>query len=86
MRGGKLLQQYGARSRDLIEVHLALADKASALDRQLAEGVGVVAELGGALKQRDAEVAALCDQVNTERRLNGDTGDPACRGEQLFTT
>ena len=58
-----------------------LADKASALDRQLAEGVGVVAELGGALKQRDAEVAALCDQVNTERRLNGDTGDPACRGE-----
>ena len=58
-----------------------LADIASALDRQLAEGVGVVAELGGALKQRDAEVAALCDQVNTERRLNGDTGDPACRGE-----
>ncbi|MGF6212316.1 hypothetical protein [Comamonas sp. 4034] len=61
-----------------------LADKASALDRQLVEGVGVVAELGGALKQRDAEVAALCDQVNTERRLNGDAGDQACRveGEQ----
>lgn len=58
-----------------------LADKASALDRQLAEGVGVVAELGGALKQRDAEVAALCDQVDIERRLNGDAGDQACRGE-----
>ena len=55
-----------------------LADKASALDRQLAEGVGVVAELGGALKQRDAEVAALCDQVNIERSLNGDAGEQAC--------
>ncbi|MBB6578482.1 hypothetical protein HNP33_002564 [Comamonas odontotermitis] len=58
-----------------------LADKASALDRQLAEGVGVVAELGGALKQRDAEVAALCDQVSIERGLNGDAGDRACRGQ-----
>ena len=55
-----------------------LADKASALDRQLAEGVGVVAELGGALKQRDAEVAALCDQVNIERRLSGDDSNQAC--------
>ena len=57
-----------------------LADKASALDASLAEGVGVVAELGGALKQRDAEVAALCDQVNIERRLSGDAGDQACSG------
>ncbi len=57
-----------------------LADIASALDRQLAEGVGVVAELGGALKQRDAEVAALCDQVNIERGLNGDADDQACSG------
>ncbi|UBB15769.1 hypothetical protein [Comamonas odontotermitis] len=56
----------------------ALADKASALDRQLAEGIGVVAELGGALKQRDAEVAALCDQVNIECGLNADVGDRAC--------
>ena len=55
-----------------------LADKASALDASLAEGVGVVAELGGALKQRDAEVAALCDQVNIERRLNGDVSRLAC--------
>ena len=55
-----------------------LADIASAFDRQLAEGIGVVAELGGALKQRDAEVAALCDQVNIERGLNADAGDQAC--------
>ena len=57
-----------------------LADKASALDASLAEGVGVVAELGGALKQRDAEVAALCDQVNTDRGLNDAAGDQACSG------
>ena len=55
-----------------------LADKAAALDASLAEGVGVVADLGGALKQRDAEVAALCDQVNIERSLNGDAGEQAC--------
>ncbi len=55
-----------------------LADKAAALDRKLAEGLGVVASLGGDLKQRDAEVAALCDQVNIERRLSGDDSDQAC--------
>ena len=58
-----------------------LADKAAALDRQLAEGIGVVAILGGDLKQRDAEVAALCDQVNIERRLSGDESDKACSAE-----
>ena len=55
-----------------------LADQAAALDRQLAEGLGLVAELGGDLRRRDAEVAALCSQVNTERRLGGDEGDKAC--------
>ncbi len=55
-----------------------LADKAAALDRQLAEGLGVVASLGGDLRRRDAEVAALCDQVNIERRLSGDDSDQAC--------
>ncbi|WP_395024762.1 hypothetical protein [Comamonas odontotermitis] len=69
---------YRAQAEADTTARSALADIASALDRQLAEGVGVVAELGGALKQRDAEVAALCDQVNTERRLNGDAGDQAC--------
>ncbi|MEG1282635.1 MAG: hypothetical protein RSD57_19550 [Comamonas sp.] len=58
-----------------------LADQASALDRQLAEGIGVVAEIGGALKQRDAEVAALCGQVNIERRLNGELGEQACTAQ-----
>lgn len=69
---------YRAQAEADATARSALADKASALDRQLAEGVGVVAELGGALKQRDAEVAALCDQVNIERRLNADAGDQAC--------
>ena len=55
-----------------------LADKTAALDRQLAEGLGVVAELGGGLRRRDAEVAALCSQLNTERRLAGDDSDKAC--------
>ncbi|UBB16125.1 hypothetical protein [Comamonas odontotermitis] len=72
---------YRAQAEADATARSALADKASALDRQLAEGVGVVAELGGALKQRDAEVAALCDQVNIERRLNGDASDQACIGQ-----
>ncbi|MEJ5149765.1 hypothetical protein [Comamonas sp. MYb396] len=55
-----------------------LADKAAVLDRQLAEGLGVVASLGGDLRRRDAEVAALCDQVNIERRLSGHDSDQAC--------
>lgn len=38
-----------------------LADKAAALERQLAERLGVVAILSGDLKRRDAELAALCD-------------------------
>ena len=71
---------YRAQAEADTTARRALADKASALDRQLAEGIGVVAELGGALKQRDAEVAALCDQVNIERRLNADAGDQACSG------
>ncbi|MFA9285740.1 hypothetical protein ACCQ08_13210 [Comamonas sp. SY3] len=58
-----------------------LADKAAALDRKLAEGLGVVASLGGDLRRRDAEVAALCDQVNIERRLSGDDSDQACTAQ-----
>ena len=72
---------YRAQAEADTTARSALADKAAALDRQLAEGIGVVAELGGALKQRDAEVAVLCDQVNIERGLNGDAGDQACRGQ-----
>ena len=58
-----------------------LADKASALDASLAGGRIVATKLRGTLKQRDAEVAALCDQVNIERGLNGNASDQACRDE-----
>ena len=57
-----------------------LADKSAALDRQLAEGVGVVAELAGVVRQRDGEVRALCDQLNADARLSGDEADAACVG------
>ena len=54
------------------------ADKAADLDRQLAEGLSVVANFGGDLRRRNAEVVALCEQVNIERRLNGvDSDRPA---------
>jgi len=69
---------YRAQAEADATARSSLADKASALDRQLAEGIGVVAKLGGALKQLDAEVAALCVQVNIERSLSGDGSKQAC--------
>ncbi|MEJ5030003.1 hypothetical protein [Comamonas sp. MYb69] len=69
---------YNAQAQADAAARSDLADKAAALDRQLAEGLGVVASLGGDLRRRDAEVAALCDQVNIERRLSGDDSDQAC--------
>ncbi len=69
---------YRAQAQADATARSDLADKAAALDRQLAEGLGVVARLGGDLRRRDAEVAALCDQVNIERRLSGDDSDQAC--------
>jgi len=71
---------YRAQAQTDAAARSDLADKAAALDRQLAEGLGVVASLGGDLRRRDAEVAALCDQVNIERRLSGNDSDQACRG------
>jgi len=71
---------YRAQAQADAAARRDLADKAAAFDRQLAEGLGVVASLGGDLRRRDAEVAALCDQVNIERRLSGDDSDQACRG------
>lgn len=47
----------------------ALADRTTALDRQLAEGVGVVADLRGVVEQRDAEVKALMGQIEADRAL-----------------
>ena len=69
---------YRAQAQADAAARSDLADKAAALDRQLAQGLGVVAELGSHLRRRDAEVAALCSQVNTERRLGGDDTDKAC--------
>ena len=46
-----------------------LADRTTALDRQLAEGVGVVAELRGVVERRDAEVKALMGQLTADRAL-----------------
>ncbi|MEN5179737.1 hypothetical protein ABE501_08155 [Comamonas testosteroni] len=43
---------YRAQAESDSIVRSALADIASALDRQLTEGVGVVAEIGGTLKSR----------------------------------
>ncbi len=47
----------------------ALADRATALDERLAEGVGVVAELRGVVERRDAEVKALMGQITADRAL-----------------
>lgn len=44
-------------------------NKASALDRQFAEGGGVVASLGAAGMRQDAKEAEQCDQVNIARRM-----------------
>ena len=69
---------YRAQAQADAAARSDLADKAAALDRQLTEGLGVVASLGGNLRRRDAEVAALCGQVNIERRLSGDDSNQAC--------
>jgi len=69
---------YRAQAKTDAAARSDLADNAAALDRKLAEGLSVVANLGGDLWRRNAEVAALCDQVNIERRLNGvDSDRPA---------
>lgn len=57
-----------------------LADKAAALDSDLSEGRQLVRTLRANIEQRDAEVSALCDQVNIERRLLGDDSNSACSG------
>ncbi|TDS84603.1 hypothetical protein [Comamonas sp. JUb58] len=71
---------YRAQAQADAAARSDLANKTAALDRKLAEGIEVVAILGSDLRRRDAEVAALCDQVNIERRLSGDDSDQACGG------
>jgi hypothetical protein len=46
-----------------------LADRHAALDAHVVRGAGVVAGLGADLERRDAEVALLRKQVDTERNL-----------------
>jgi len=46
-----------------------LADRSAALDRGLAEGLGVVAELKGALERRDAEVALQGSVIDADHDL-----------------
>lgn len=56
-----------------------LANHAATLDRSIAEGRIVVTGLQSALAKRDAEVKTLCDQLDTERALNG-AHPTACAG------
>lgn len=55
------------------------ACQAPGLNYSFTRKIEVVASLGGDLRRRDAEVAALWGQVNIERRLSGDDSDQACR-------
>lgn len=47
----------------------SLADRAAALDRSLAEGRLVAAELRGIVERRDAEVALLADLLDADDRM-----------------
>jgi hypothetical protein len=47
----------------------ALADRSSALDRQLVEGVGLVGELRQIIERRDAEVKLQGDLLDADERL-----------------
>jgi hypothetical protein len=46
-----------------------LADRSAALDRQLAEGLGVVSDLRGVVDRRDAEVVLLRGVIDADRAL-----------------
>ncbi len=62
---------YRAQAQADAQACRDLADRSEALDRQPAEGLGVVAELRADLGRRDAEGAALCDRVNADGALLG---------------
>ncbi|AXF52958.1 MAG: lysis/putative Rz-like spanin [Caudoviricetes sp.] len=71
---------YRAQANADAAARIDLANLAEALDGRVTDGLRVVAKLQGRLGERDAEVAALCEQVNIERRLNADESNPACVG------
>jgi len=59
----RALSEAGAAERE------RLSNQCAALDRELAEGRGVVAQLRGDLARRDAEVALLVENLSAERAL-----------------
>ena len=63
---------YRAQAQADAQARSNLADRSEALDRQLAAGLGVVAELRADLGRRDAEVSALCDLTNADAALLGE--------------
>jgi hypothetical protein len=60
---------YRAQANAGAEACRGLADRSAALDRSLAAGRGVVAELRGALERRDAEVALLAGLIDADDAL-----------------
>ncbi|MDR2335790.1 MAG: hypothetical protein LBE61_20180 [Burkholderiaceae bacterium] len=62
---------YRAQAQADAQARSDLADRSEALDRQLAGGLGVVAELRADLGRRDTEVSALCDLANADAALLG---------------
>lgn len=69
---------YNAQAQADAAARADLADLARTLDGRVTDGLRVVAKLQGRLGERDADAAALCRQVNIERRLSGDDSDQAC--------
>lgn len=63
---------YRAQAQADAAARSHLADRLEAFDRQLVEGVGVVAGLRGDLERRDAEVVLLHRQMMTERARSTD--------------
>jgi hypothetical protein len=60
---------YRAQAATDAQARSRLADRAAALDRSLAAGRLVVAELRGIVERRDAEVRLLADQLDADGRL-----------------
>lgn len=61
--------RYRAQAEGDAAARRDLADRCEALDRSLAEGREVAADLRGALGRRDAEVILLVEQIKADRLL-----------------
>ncbi|MFT4172837.1 MAG: hypothetical protein QM639_09785 [Rhodocyclaceae bacterium] len=62
---------YRAQATNSAEACSRLADRSESLDRSLAAGRLVVAELRGVVEQRDVEVKLLSDLLDADERLLG---------------